>query len=228
MKFTFSILSIVAVFAVCKAQQPAGYYVSYTYVQETIDYELADSLDAFYGKESQMQARVLGDSNYHAPLQEVLARFSKSSFRAPVFIIAYDDSSKMFFQHGNKSKTLNHVDADDNTGISITINTPDTQYYKNGQWVTLRSGNTDTLQSIILDFSKDPQRATKDILGYRCQKFMHLGSAGQPEIIIWACQDLPATLIPYVGLQSFKYGILEIQHLAEGWYTEATGIRQLQ
>ena len=57
---------------------------------------------------------------------------------------------------------------------------------------------------------------------------MHLGSAGQPEIIIWACQDLPATLIPYVGLQSFKYGILEIQHLAEGWYTEATGIRQLQ
>ena len=34
---------------------------------------------------------------------------------------------------------------------------------------------------------------------------------------IYASKALPPTLIPYIGLESFPYGILEIRHLGMGW-----------
>ena len=104
----------------------------------------------------------------------------------------------------------------------IKINTPDTLFYKNQQWSSVKDGVITSLPLITISYDMTDEH--KKILGYDCIKFNASNDLNKEYYEIWACKTLPKTLLPIAGLKEFKYGILEMKEKSGLWDVKAIEI----
>lgn len=201
------------------AQKKQTFLVEYFFEQKQILTTLTDSV-----KERKVPISVFYTSNgdttktdtVEGTIRDLVGSFN---FAAAFYMLANQDMSKTFFKLGNNS----NFESDRN--IALTVNTPDTIFYFHKRWYKT---NEDSMKKVdLVDISVVNTSETKDILGYKCVKFVSSGKDKDKKIIFWASKDLPATLIPYSGLKSFGYGILQIDDLKRGLFTKATRITKL-
>jgi hypothetical protein len=181
-------------------------------------FELPDSVK---NKKVEVKLNLGNDTSEPGEIMELLlGDFIKNQIGVDLslYIIANADSSKLFFDSKDESNSI------EQKGISLNINTPDTIYYKKGQWRKLGGGD-ETISIITLDLIETKE--TKKILGYECIKFVSVDSITKEKVVIWASKKLPNTLLPFTGLNEFKYGILEIDNTKNGSHTVAVKIEKL-
>jgi hypothetical protein len=179
--------------------------------------ELSDSV-----KNKKVDVRV-NFGNDTSASENIMAALLGDFLKGPInielsmYILANTDSSKIFFESNDGSKT------EGQKGVNVNISTPDTFYYKEGNWRKLGGTGPVTLVSLVLIETGEK----KKILGYECIKFVSSDSTGKENVVIWASKELPGTLIPYTGLKEFKYGILEIDNIKNQSHTMATKVKRL-
>jgi hypothetical protein len=197
------------------SQSNAPYLVTYSIKMK---YELPDSVK---NKKIEVKLNFGNDTTAAGELTEfLLGDFMKEpiDIDLSLYIIANSDSSKLFFDPNNNSNTPGNV------GVRINLNTPDTIFYKKGQW--RKSGKDDEPISLIT-WNVIETKEKKNILGYECIKFVSLDSTRKEDIVIWASKKLPNTILPTTGLKEFKYGILEIDNIKNHSHTIAIKVERL-
>jgi GLPGLI family protein len=212
-QFLLIVLMAGLFFHTASAQAKTGYFVSY---HVKVKLALSDSLK---NKKVDVKLNLGEDSSASDNVMEfLLGDFLTKPIDVDLslYIIANADSSKLIF------------DADDsrnegNDGIRINLNTPDTIFYKKDQW--RKTGNNDEpISTITLNVTETKEK--KNILGYECIKFVSLDSTRKENVIIWASKKLPNTLVPFIGLKGFKYGILEVNNIETNSHTIATKVEE--
>jgi GLPGLI family protein len=160
---------------------------------------------------------------------EVMRLPDNRSFSMFYYMVANTDSSKLFFRRTKKPKS-SIDDFQMRPGrrmvVESIIITPDTQFYKQGRWISLKDDKWEPAKTYAMEFTETGQ--TRKILGYQCSQFVATDSAGNQLVRVWATKELPGTLIPMVGLEYFPYGILEIRHLAKGWKLLPRRVKKLK
>lgn len=203
MKFIFIFTFALLIFGAASAQNGSTFTVEYLTKQRTM---FADSV-----KNQKVEGKIIyTDSNNvtQSITSPVSFRLPDIELEAIFSIIADNESSKMFFGSIEQQKT----------NIGVVVNTPDTIFYSKGNWTRLYDGVLEPIEG--QSFQVKETQETKLILGYKCIKFV----SPDEDLIFWACKDLPNTLLPYTGLQQFKYAILEIQRGIDNLHTIATEI----
>lgn len=167
----------------------------------------------------------------------VIYRYTNEVMRMPgnrplsmlYYMIANADSSKLFYRRTKKPKS-SIDDFQIRPGRRMVVESliimPDSQFYKQGRWITLMDDKWTPNITYKMEFTETGQ--TRKILGYQCSQFVATDSAGNQLVRVWATKELPGTLIPMVGLEYFPYGILEIRHLAKGWKLLPRRVKKLK
>lgn len=136
-------------------------------------------------------------------------------FTIPYYMFANADSSRLFFRRIKKAKSAAQTVPGGRIHIGNLDIMPDTVFYKEGRWIKLTRDKWEPIKPFAMGFTETGQ--TRKILGYECTQFVATDSTGNQLVRIYASKALPPNLIPYIGLESFPYGILEIRHLGMGW-----------
>jgi len=201
------------------AQNRSSFFVEYLFEQKQISTSLPDSL-----KERKVPTRVIylskGDTTKIDTVEGTMPDLGGSfNFEAPFYMLSNRNVGKMFFKFGNES-------ANESEGnITFNVKTPDTIFYDHKGWYKMNEGSIEKVEPKIISLIKTSE--TKNILGYKCVKFISSGKDKDKDISFWACKDLPETLIPFEGLKSFGYGILQVDNPKKGSFIKATKITKL-
>ena len=147
-------------------------------------------------------------------------------FTIPYYMFANADSSRLFFRRIKKAKSAAQIVPGGRIHIGNLDIMPDTVFYKDGRWIKLTGDKWEPIKPFAMEFTETGQ--TRKILGYECAQFVATDSAGNQLVRIYASKALPPTLIPFIGLESFPYGILEIRHLGMGWKLVPRRIKKMK
>jgi hypothetical protein len=204
------------------AQNKQTFLVEYISEQKTISNSLPDSVK---GRKIPVTIYTInnGDTTNTDTIETNIGNFVGSSgFAVTFYILSGKDMSKTFYTLENTSNSQS------GGNISFTVNIPvDTIFYDRKKWYQMSEGSIKEVDPADMydgnvSFIKTSE--TKEILGYKCYKFVVSGKDKEKNISFWGCKDLPATLIPYAGFKNVGYGILQVDNPKLGLVTKATKI----
>ena len=206
------------------AQKKQTFLVEYFSEQKTISTSLADSV-----KERKVPIKVYtiynGDTTKTDTIETSIGDLiGSSNFSMTFYILSNKDISKTFYTLGNKSNSGSDAKTPFNINVSV-----DTIFYDRKNWYKMSDGliERDSVGTYYAKISFMKTSEIKNILGYKCIKFVSSGKDKDKNISFWGCKDLPATLIPYAGITNFGYGILQVDNPKLGSVTKATKITKL-
>lgn len=99
-----------------------------------------------------------------------------------------------------------------------------TRYYTNGRYYS----GTDTTSLKAYDILFKPQKESKIILGYTCQKFIATEKETNKTYEVWATKELPATITGMHRWPRWTHAILEIREMNGLWTRTAVNIRKME
>ena len=202
------ILLLFPLYSFCQESKLYYYKVHYHSFQEiVIDSNVQKSMNVKILADNETKKIFTQDS---FPLSIITPKFN---FEASYYILSDKNQSKtIFVDEGEKQST----------NIQVEVTTPDTLFYKEGKWAKESNHIMESLPSKKL--SVIPTNIYKKILGYLCRKYICTDIIDKKKYFIWATQRLPKTLLPFVGLEKFNAGILEISAGDKSWHTKAEKI----